>query len=110
MFHPIIHAPKLLIIDNQMENLIKQLPCNSKPKLLLHSCCAPCSGACLERLKDNFDVTVYYYNLNMDTEEEFLLRAKEQENYCKRQGVSCVVVSFNSSEFYQAVKGKEKEK
>lgn len=49
-----------------------------RPLLLLHSCCAPCSSAVLERLTDWFDLTVFYYNPNIAPEEEFLRRAEEQ--------------------------------
>ena len=45
--------------DKTMQSII--LDCqkeNKKPKLLLHSCCAPCSTACIERLKDFFDLTI----------------------------------------------------
>lgn len=49
-----------------------------RPCLLLHSCCAPCSSAVLERLTDWFDLTVFYYNPNIAPEEEFLRRAEEQ--------------------------------
>ena len=49
-----------------------------RPRLLLHSCCAPCSSAVLERLTDWFDMTVFYYNPNIAPEEEFLRRAEEQ--------------------------------
>ena len=37
------------------------------PSLLLHSCCGPCSTYVLEYLSKYFDITVYYYNPNMDT-------------------------------------------
>ena len=49
-----------------------------RPRLLLLSCCAPCSSAVLERLTDWFDLTVFYYNPNIAPEEEFLRRAEEQ--------------------------------
>ena len=49
-----------------------------RPRLLLHSCCAPCSSAVMERLTDWFDLTVFYYNPNIAPEEEFLRRAEEQ--------------------------------
>ena len=51
--------------------------CGRKPRLLLHSCCAPCSSACLERLKDCFEITVFYYNPNIGG-EEYLKRKAEQ--------------------------------
>ena len=40
-----------------------------RPRLLLHSCCAPCSSACMERLKDSFKVTVFYYNPKIEAGE-----------------------------------------
>ena len=41
----------------------------NKPTLLLHACCAPCSSACLERLKDHFEITAFFYNPNIQDEE-----------------------------------------
>ena len=46
--------------------------------VLLHSCCAPCSSACIERLCDRCDITVYYYNPNIGEEAEYLKRKEEQ--------------------------------
>ena len=78
-----------------------------RPKLLMHSCCAPCSTACIERLIEFFDLTIFYYNPNMDTEEEFKLRAEEQKRYCDKLGVKVIIEPYNSTEFYSAVKGME---
>lgn len=49
-----------------------------KKTLLLHSCCGPCSSACIERLKEYFNITVIYYNPNIEPLEEYLKRKKEQ--------------------------------
>ena len=88
--------------DREMEKIISGLKAEGKrPKLLLHSCCAPCSTACIERLASAFDLTVYYYNPNLDTEEEFNLRAKEQLRYCEEIGVDCIVEKYDKSEFLQ---------
>ena len=54
--------------------------------LLLHSCCAPCSSACLERLKDKFKITVLYYNPNIDEEEEYQKRKAEQIRFLQETG------------------------
>ncbi len=54
--------------------------------LLLHSCCAPCSSACLERLKDFFNVTVLYYNPNINDEKEYEKRKAEQIRFLKETG------------------------
>lgn len=47
-------------------------------KLLLHSCCAPCSSAVLECLTPHFSVTVFYFNPNIFPDAEYLRRKDEQ--------------------------------
>ena len=47
-------------------------------KLLLHSCCAPCSSYVLEYLAKYFKITIFYYNPNISLKEEFDKRLKEQ--------------------------------
>ena len=79
-------------------------------KLLLHSCCAPCSTACLERLMDAFDVTIYYYNPNIDTLDEFNLRATEQVRYAKSLGLKCIVADYDKQCFLSCAMGLEQEK
>ena len=81
-----------------------------KKRLLLHSCCAPCSTACIERLVEYFDLTIYYYNPNIDTEKEFNLRQSEQVKYCKKVGIDCIESDYDKNAFLTAVSGKEMEK
>ena len=96
--------------DKQMQKIISDLQKNGvKPKLLLHSCCAPCSTACIERLKDYFDLTVYYYNPNLDALEEFFLRAYEQRRLCLEWGIDCIIEEYDKQEFLSEVKGLENE-
>ena len=64
--------------DREMEAEIASLA-GRRPSLLLHSCCGPCSSAVLERLRDHFQVTVLYYNPNIEPEEEYLRRRGEQQ-------------------------------
>ena len=54
-----------------------------RKKVLLHSCCAPCSTAVLERLTPYFDVTVFYFNPNITESEEYYLRLNEQKRFLK---------------------------
>ncbi len=97
--------------DLKMQKIIDALQKDGqRPKLLLHSCCAPCSSACLERVKDFFDLSVYYYNPNIDSQEEFNLRAKEQERFCREQKVACLIEDYKKEEFLREVNGLEKEK
>ena len=63
----------------EMEREIARLKKNGdRPLLALHSCCAPCSSAVLERLHEAFRIVVFYYNPNISPEEEFFHRAEEQ--------------------------------
>ena len=64
--------------DREMEAEISALN-GRRPRLLLHSCCGPCSSAVLERLTEHFEVTVLYYTPNIEPEEEYRHRLSEQE-------------------------------
>ena len=94
--------------DLKMQKVISLLN-NRKPKLLLHCCCAPCSTACIERVKDLFDITAYFYNPNIDTENEFDYRAQELKRYCSLQKLDCVIEEYQKQEFLSAILGLEKE-
>ena len=48
-----------------------------RPRLLIHSCCAPCSSYVMEYLRKSFDLSMYFYNPNMDSAEEYDKRAAE---------------------------------
>ena len=79
-------------------------------KLLLHSCCGPCSTQVIEVLKNDYDLTIYYYNPNLDTEDEYKLRLSEQKRYCSEVGVPVLEDGYNPFEFLDRVKGLEGEK
>lgn len=95
--------------DVQMQNLINSLN-GVKPKLLLHACCAPCASSCLERLKDNFNVILFFYNPNMDSKIEYDKRAKEIIKLAEYFGVDYLIEDYDEQSFYSAVAGFEKEK
>ena len=52
-----------------------------KPRVLLHSCCGPCSTAVLDRLTGVADVTVYYFNPNIHPEAEYRRRELVQKQF-----------------------------
>ena len=87
-----------------------------KEKLLLHSCCAPCSTLVIERLSDRFDLTILYYNPNIFPLEEYLKRKAEQIRYIKllnenqKLNVKFLDCDYESEEFYRVTKGLEFEK
>lgn len=95
------------MIDNytDFKKFIKSL--DNKPKLLLHTCCAPCSTHTIDVLKDYFDITIFYSNSNIYPEEEFRKRLDEQIEYATRFNISVIEDSYNSKEFYETIKGHE---
>ena len=91
--------------DLVLDNIISEL--DYKPKLLLHSCCGPCSTAVITRLKDYFDVTVYYYNPNIEPEREYLIRKEEQKRVVKEFGVGFLDCDYENEKFRCISKGLE---
>ncbi len=70
--------------QKELDSLILSLQAsNNVPKLLLHSCCAPCSSYVLTYLSQYFDITVLYYNPNISPKEEYDLRKEEQIRFLK---------------------------
>lgn len=95
-----------------------------KPRLLMHSCCAPCSSAVLDQLCRFFDITLFYYNPNISTEKEFDLRVSELKRLIHEMGidvdrtdedgmrlsaVSVVVPAYDHREFLSIARGHEKD-
>ena len=81
-----------------------------KKKLLLHSCCGPCSTSVIEKLKDEYDITIYYYNPNIFPQEEYLKRLDEQKRYIKEscQDIKVVDGTYDDNVKYEDyVKGFE---
>ena len=67
--------------DILMDEQIKKIP--EGTELLLHACCAPCSSAVLERIASHFKIVIFYYNPNIDKEEEYNKRVRELEKFIK---------------------------
>ena len=83
----------------------------TKPTILLHSCCGPCSTAVIAALKDYFDITVYYYNPNIEPKEEYEKRKKEQIRFLNEiKYVNYIDCDYDNESFKEIAKGLEKEK
>lgn len=94
--------------DIEMQKIEKTLV--GKPKLLLHSCCAPCSSACLERLFKSFQVTVLYYNPNIDESSEYEKRKSEQIRFLTETGYAAFLdCDHEKEEFFRIAAGLENE-
>ncbi len=96
-----------LLFKSQIEEIKKS---GKKPTLLLHSCCAPCSSLCLERVTPFFNVTIFYYNPNITDEIEYFKRLNEQIEFVKKayaKTVKVIAHKYEPQEFLTAVKGRE---
>lgn len=82
---------------------------NSK-KILLHICCAPCGSASVERLLlENKEVTLFFSNSNINSEEEFEKRLGSVKYLAKFYNIRCFVDNYNHAMWLSAVKGFENE-
>ena len=103
--------PKQLTYAQQMDAVLASLG-GSRPRLLLHACCGPCSSAVLEQLSQFFEITVLYYNPNTWPEAEYRRRGQELERFVAAAhplGVKVVEDRYDPQEFYSAVAGLEAE-
>lgn len=91
----------------EMLNIINNL--KYKPKLLLHSCCAPCSTTVIETLKDYFDITIIYYNPNIEPFEEYEKRKKEQIKIIEHYNLKYLDCDYDNDLFHQMSLGLENE-
>ena len=80
-------------------------------RLLLHSCCAPCSSHCLSELSPQIGVTVLYYNPNLDCAEEYEKRKREQIRFLRETGLADFLdCDYAPEDYISAVRGLEGEK
>ena len=98
--------------QKELEQIIKSEEASGEfPKLLLHACCAPCSSWCLEYLNPYFDITVFYYNPNIDREEEYRKRVLEEQRLIRAmpflRPVRFLEGTYEPEEFHRLTKGHE---
>ena len=98
--------------QKELERITEKLG-SDRPRLLLHSCCGPCSSSVLETLTRHFDVTLLWYNPNIYPQSEFDRRLEAQKELLERMGLADAVkilfVPRESAEYYECVKGLENE-
>ncbi|MDD6673114.1 MAG: epoxyqueuosine reductase QueH [Eubacteriales bacterium] len=97
--------------QNQLDRIIENISPEKPPRLLLHSCCAPCSSYTLEYLSRYFDITVYYFNPNISPKQEFDKRFEEQKRLISqmpfKNRVTLVEGDYNYDDFLEIAKGLE---
>ena len=77
-------------------------------RVLLHSCCAPCSGAMIDDMvKRGLDVTIYFYNPNIHPREEYEMRKEENKRYAAEIGVPFIDADYDTDNWFERAKGLE---
>ena len=94
-----------IIKENQSQGII--------PRLLLHSCCAPCSSHVIDTLTPYFDITILYYNPNIEPYEEYLKRKEEEIRFLKEypniNKLDIMDCDYDEDKFKEMAKGLEHE-
>jgi len=79
-------------------------------KVLLHSCCAPCSGEVMEAmLASGIDYTIFFYNPNIHPQKEYELRKSENIRFAEKFGVPFVDADYDVDNWFERAKGMENE-
>lgn len=99
--------------QKQLDALLSALPPEEKPRLLLQSCCGPCSSYVLEYLTRYFRVTVLYYNPNIQPRSEYDRRLYWQQELIRRlptpEPVALLACDYDGQRYIDAVRGLERE-
>lgn len=82
----------------------------SKKKLLLHTCCAPCSPHVVDLLSREFEVSAFFYNPNIYPLKEYELRLNEIKQFLRVLPVELIEGEYDSDQWFSRVEGMEQEK
>ena len=110
-------------LESRIEEFQKE---GAVPRLLLHACCAPCSSHCLEYLRQYFDITVFFFNPNITSGNEYAKRVAEEKRLIAEYNaqidsgsfegmhsdrnahkINIIEGTYDPADFYTAVKGYE---
>lgn len=84
-----------------------ELP-NAGDKLLLHSCCAPCSGEVMEALiHSNIDFTIFFYNPNIHPVQEYEIRKQENIKFAELHNIPFIDADYDKDNWFARAKGME---
>lgn len=79
-------------------------------KVLLHSCCAPCSGPLIERIHEaGIALTIFFYNPNIHPQKEYEIRKNENIRYAEKVGIPFVDADYDAARWFSLTKGREQD-
>lgn len=81
---------------------------NEADKLLLHSCCAPCSGEVMEALlSSKINFSIFFYNPNIHPVQEYEIRKNENIAFAKKHNIPFIDADYDKDNWFARVKGLE---
>lgn len=90
--------------------IIDLTPPNDAKDVLLHSCCAPCSGEVIEAMvKSGLNLTIFFYNPNIHPKKEYEIRKNENIRYAEKLGINFIDADYDVQDWFARAKGMEKE-
>lgn len=94
--------------DKEMQKIVSEF--SSKPSLLLHSCCGPCSSYVINYLKNFFSLTIFFYNPCIWPDDEYYKRLATQKEFLKNfSDISLLDCEYDSLKFFEISKNLENE-
>lgn len=91
-----------------MSERLKIDPPNGERKLLLHSCCAPCSGEVMEAMvASGIDLTVFFYNPNIHPKREYEIRKNENIRFCESMNIPFIDADYDVDNWFSRARGME---
>lgn len=93
------------ITKSQMPNAKSQQPAT----ILLHTCCAPCLTYPLSQLQKRFQVTAYFYNPNIQPDNEYSERLAETQKFCQTKNINLKIADYQTKDFCAIIRGLEQE-
>lgn len=92
---------------NKREKLI---PPKENTKVLLHSCCAPCSGEVIQAMVESgINLTIFFYNPNIHPKKEYEIRKDENIRFAKKLGIDFIDADYDVQNWFKRAKGLELE-
>jgi hypothetical protein len=93
-----------------MINEILEIPGGMDKKVLIHSCCAPCSGPLMEKMVESgIELTIFFYNPNIHPKREYEIRKAENIRYANKLGIKFVDADYDVQNWFARAKGMEYE-
>ncbi|MBI4353310.1 MAG: epoxyqueuosine reductase QueH [Candidatus Omnitrophica bacterium] len=84
------------------------VPPNGERKVLLHSCCAPCSGSVIEDIHQaGIDLAIFFYNPNIHPQKEYQIRKEENIRYAEKMGIPFVDADYDTDRWFHVTSGHE---